>query len=612
MRESLKHGSVRGINNQKEVEKMSTRQNSAKELFAMKRIIRVALGELAPDLVLKDCNLVNVYTGKITKTDVSIIDGRTASVQKNHRIPKKTLNCNGLYAVPGLIDGHVHLDSTLLTPTQLAKILLPRGTTTVLIDPMEVANVLGEKGVKALLEDAWGTPLKVYVQISSRVPTAPGLETTGGVLGVKEVLRMLKWENVIALGELDPSKVLSLQDEYLVKVLAAKKARKIRVGHAAGLSGSELNAYASAGLGSDHECTTVQEALERISLGMKVVIREGSSERNLEELIKIITEHGQDPRNLFFCTDDKHPNDIVQEGHIDYNIRKAVKLDVDPIKAIQMATINCAEHFRLDDEIGSITPGRIADIVLVRYLKEFKPEIVIANGELVAKEGKFLKDIPEFKWPRWSTSTLRLKRRLMPGDFKITSKKDVQRVRVIKIIEGQIINKQVHADLMVKGGEVQVDLDNDIIKIACVERHKRTGNVAVAFVNGFNLKDGAIASSVAHDHHNLVAVGTNDVDISVSVNALEKMQGGFVVVKDGKVLEKLPLPIAGLLSPSTSETVIKSLDGLNKGARMLGCKLKAIFMTLSFVSLPTVPELGLTDMGLVDVKEHKIINVKIP
>jgi len=582
-----------------------------KELFEMKRVIRTALGEIAPDLVLKNCNLVNAYTGEITKTNVSITAGRVASIHKIHNTPKKVLDCNDFFAVPGLIDAHVHLDSTLLTPTQLAKILLPRGTTTVLIDPMEIANVLGLRGVKALLREAWGTPLKTYVQISSRVPTAPGLETTGAVLGVKEVLQMLEWGNVISLGELDPSKIVPPRDEYLMKVLAAKKARKIRVGHAAGLSGAQLNAYASAGLGDDHECVTAQEALERIRVGMKVVIREGSSERNLEELIKVITEHGQDSRNFFFCTDDKHPNDIVREGHIDYNVRKAIGLGLDPIKAIQLATVNCAEHFRLDDEIGSVTPGKVADVLLTRDLRDFKPEIVIANGEIVAKNGEFLGELPSYRWPKWSTDTIRLKRKVKPTDFEITSNKKVQAVRVIQIIEGQIINKEIRADLAVKNDKIEVDPDKDVLKIACVERHKRTGNIAVAFVKGFNLKEGAIASSVAHDHHNIVVVGTNNADTAEAVNAIERMRGGLVVVSLGKILEKLELPIAGLMSTRSPEAVIERLEKLNEAARTLGCRLEAPFMMLSFISLPTVPELGLTDKGLIDVKGHKIIDVRV-
>ena len=580
-------------------------------LPTLKRIIKTALGKYPPDIVLKNCSLIDVYSEEIIKTDISIINGRIASIQKNYATPKEVLDCDGLYAVPGLLDGHVHLDSTLLTPTQLAKIILPRGTTTVFIDPMEIANVLGIKGVKLLLKDAWSTPLKTYVQISSRVPTAPGLETTGGVLGLKEVLRMLKLEEVIALGELDPSKVIPPQDEYLEKVLATKKARKIGVGHAAGLSGLELNAYASAGLNSDHECITVQEALERIKLGIKVMIREGSSERNLEELIKAIIEYGKNPRNFFFCTDDKHPNDIVHEGHIDYNVRKAIELGLDPIKAIQLATINCAEYFRLDDEIGSITPGKIADIVLVQDLKEFKPKIVIANGEIVAKDGKLLKEFLQPKWPKWSMRTVKLKRKVKPIDFEVKSKKELQSVRVIQIIEGQIINKETQARLTVENGKVKVSIEEDILKIACVERHKRTGRIAIAFVKGFNLKEGAIASSVAHDHHNIIVVGVNDTDMAIAVNSIEEMQGGLIVVSKGKVLEKLELPIAGLMSTYSPDVVIERLEKLNEAARSIGCKLKAPFMTLSFISLPTVPELGLTDKGLIDVKSHKVVDVKL-
>jgi len=582
-----------------------------RELSILKRVIKTALNELAPDLVLKNCKLVNVYTREITKTDVNIATGRIASIDKCKRSPKKVLNCGQYYALPGLIDGHVHLDSTLLTPSQLAKILLPCGTTAVLIDPMEIANVLGLRGINSLLNDAWGTPLKTYVQIPSRVPTAPGLETTGATLGVKEVLQMVEWENVVSLGELDPSKIIPPQDEYLSKILATKKVRKIRVGHAAGLSGAELNAYASAGLGNDHECVTAQEALERVRVGMKVMIREGSSERNLEDLIKLITEHDQDPRNFFFCTDDKHPNDIVNEGHIDYNVRKAIRLGLDPVKAVQLATVNCAEHFRLDDDIGSVTPGRIADVVLVRDLKEFKPEIVIANGEIVARNGKFLGDLHKYRWPKWSTETIRLRREALPADFEITSDKERQTVRVIQIIEGQIINKEVHAELEVKNGKIEASPDKDILKIACVERHKQTGNIGLAFVKGFELKEGAIASSVAHDHHNIAVVGANDANMAEAVNAIKRMRGGLVVVGRGKIIEKLELPVAGLMSTSSPDAVIERLEKLNRAAKRLGCRLKAPFMILSFISLPTVPELGLTDKGLIDVRGHKIIDVRV-
>lgn len=581
------------------------------ELSAIKRVIRTALKELPAELVLKDCNLVNVYTGEITRTDVSIAAGRVASIEKNSGPAQKFFDCSGYYAVPGLLDGHVHLDSTLLTPTQLAKIILPCGTTTVFIDPMEIANVLGLRGINSLLKDAWGSPLKTYVQISSRVPTAPGLETTGAVLGVREVVRMVKWSTVASLGELDPSKVIPPQDEYLLKVMATKRSWKVRVGHAAGLSGAELNAYASAGIGDDHECVTAEEALERVRLGMKVMIREGSSERNLEELIKLITVKGQDPRNFFFCTDDKHPNDIVREGHIDYNVRKAISLGLDPVRAVQLATINCAEHFRLDDEVGSIAPGRFADIVLVRDLREFKPEIVIANGQVVARKGKLLVRLREYRWPGWSTNTVKMKRSVEPADFEITSDREVQAVRVIQIIEGQIINKEIRAELKVIDGKVVVDIANDILKIACVERHKRTGNVAVAFVKGFELKEGAIASSVAHDHHNIVVVGANEADMAKAVNEIKRTQGGLVAVGRGKVLEKLELPIAGLMSKRSPDVVTRKLEKLNQAARDLGCKLNAPFMTLSFISLPTVPELGLTDKGLVDVRHRRIIPVKI-
>ena len=586
------------------------KENSG-ELPTIKRVIRTALNELSPELTLRNCKLVNVYTEEILTTDVSITAGRIASIEKCQSSPKKVLDCSRYYAVPGLMDGHVHLDSTLLTPSQLSKIILPCGTTTVLMDPMEIANVLGLRGINSLLDDSGRSSLKTYVQISSRVPTAPGLETTGAVFGVREILRMVKWGSVVSLGELDSSKVIPPQDEYLLRVLAAKEARKVRVGHAAGLSGAELNAYASAGISDDHECVTVEEAWKRIRVGMKVMIREGSSERNLEELVKLIIEKGQDPRNFFFCTDDKHPNDIMREGHIDYNVRKAISLGLDPVKAVQLATINCAEHFRLDDDVGSIAPGRFADIVLVRELKKFRPEIVIVNGKIVARSGKLLSQPREYKWPKWSTDTIRMKRKVDPTDFEITSDKEMQAVRVIQIIEGQIINKEIVHKLRVIGGKVVVDIADDILKIACVERHQRTGNVAVAFVQGFELREGAIASSVAHDHHNIVVVGVDEADIAKAVNTIKQTRGGLVAVRRGKVLEKLELPVAGLMSTGSPEVVTRKLERLNQVVRVLGCKLSAPFMTLSFISLPTVPELGLTDKGLVDVRSRRIIPVKV-
>ena len=554
-----------------------------KDLALKEKLVKASMGKLSPELVLKNCNLVNVYSGEILDTDVAIAFGRVISVRKNGKTAKRTIDCRGYYAVPGLIDGHVHLDSTLLTPRQLAKIILPRGTTSVLIDPMEIANVLGARGIKVLLEDAWSTPLKTFVQISSKVPNLPGLETTGARIGLDEIKKMIKLWWVAALGEMDPSKIIPPQRKYLLRLIAAEKAVKIRVGSAADLSEDMLEAYVSAGFGNDHECVSPEEALQRIRSGMKVTAREGSSERNLEEIVKVVTHHGIDSRHLFFCTDDKHPNDIMQEGHIDYNVRKAVKLGVDPIKAIQMATINCAEHFRLEDKIGSISPGRIADVVLVKNLKDFNPEIVIANGDLVARAGKFLKVLPKFKWPKWSVSTVRLARELKPEDFSVKSEGSTQRVRVIKVFEGQIIKKQTQADLKVINGEVKVDLDNDVIKIACVERHKRTGNVAVAFVNGFNLKDGAIASSVSHDHHNIIVAGVNEQDMADAVNEIAKTSGGLIAIRRGRVLARLELPIAGLMSELQATKVVQKLKKLNDAAHQLGCALASPFMTLSFV-----------------------------
>jgi adenine deaminase len=518
------------------------------------------------------------------------------------------MDCTGLFAVPGLIDGHVHIESTLLTPQNLAKIVLPRGTTSLLIDPMEIANVAGIEGVRTFLRGTERLPLKLFIQIPSRVPTAPGLETTGGVLGLDEIKEMLTWEASIALGELDPSKVDPPLDEYILKILLTEAMGKIAVGHAAGLNGRRLDAYAAAGLRDDHECVSAEEALDRLRLGLDIMVREGTSERNLDELIKLVTTMGVPSDRLFFCTDDKHINDIEREGHIDFNVRRAVAAGVPAIKAIQMATVNCARHFRIDHLVGCLAPGRSADIVLAESLSDFHATIVLANGEMVAKNDRLSVDLPDLDWPDWTLNTVHVGT-VDPDKLMVPAKDSSVRVKVIEIVEGQITNRWLEEDVPVKNGQVLPVPGRDILKIVCVERHAASGNVGVSFVRGFNLHDGAMAASVSHDHHNIVAVGTNDADILCAVEAIKAMQGGFVATRGGRVLEKLELPLFGLISRLAPEELLVAMENLNRATWEMGCRLKAPFMTLSFVSLPTVPELGLTDLGLVDVSAHRLISL---
>lgn len=578
------------------------------KLVARKKLIQVALGEDEADLKLQNCQLVNLFTEEIYTTDIAIYNDRIASISAKHVPAKKIVDCTGLFAVPGLIDGHVHIESTLLTPQNLAKIILPMGVTTLLIDPHEIANVAGIEGVRTFLKGTSNLPLRLLLQIPSRVPSAPTLETTGGVLGLEEIKEMLTWEASIALGELDPSKVIPPLDEYILKILRTEEKGKISVGHAAGLYGAKLDAYSAGGLNDDHEAVTAEEAKERLRRGIEIMIREGTAERNLKELITLITEAGFPEDFFFFCTDDKHVNDIEGEGHIDYNVREAIAAGVPPIKAIKMATYNCARHFRIDHLIGCLAPGRFADIVLAKDLRNFHADLVFTNGNVVAENGKLVGDIPNLEWPDWVKQTVHVGA-LTPDKLTVKANGSSARIRIIELIKDQIINHCIVENMPVVQNIVAVDPERDILKMICVDRHKASGTVGIGFVRGFGIKKGAIGGSVSHDHHNIVAVGTNDNDIVRVVQAIQETQGGFAVACDGQITAQLELPLFGLMSPLSPEALNNEMERVNKAASELGCDLKGPFMTLSFISLPTVPELGLTNKGLIDVANHKIVSL---
>lgn len=574
--------------------------------------IRAALGEQPLDLLIRNVRLVDVYRETIVETDLGICGDRIVSVLPDGgRQAATTVDAGGRYALPGFIDAHIHIESALLTPDRLAEVVVPTGTTTLLVDPMEVANVAGYEGLVEFFRSAPTLPYRMFVEVSSRVPTAPGLETTGGELGLAEVRRALAWPEAISLGELDPSKVLGYKAPYLKKILAAHAGHKIANGHAAGLSGRELEAYATGRLADDHECVTIEDVKARLGTGLAVIIREGSSERNLRDLVSGIVRETLPTRHLMFCVDDKFSADIAAEGHIDYNVNEAIRLGLDPIKAIQMASLNAAEHFRLDDRLGALTPGRYADFILSDSLDPITPAQVYVGGRLVAENGKLIVNVPPVKYAAWLRNTVKVKRGDKPGHFVFPAAGPRVRVRVIEIVPDQIINYFREAQLEVVDGKVQPDVMNDVLKIAVVERHGQNGNIAVAFAKGFGLKRGAIGGTVAHDHHNIVVLGTNDDDLAACVRALAKMRGGFVAVADGKVLADVPLPVAGLMSDRPASEVNQALDKLNAAARALGSPLNSPFMTLSFVSLPSIPEAGLTDKGLVDVRARKIIPVVI-
>jgi len=560
------------------------------------------------DVLLDHVKIVNVFTEEIIPGSVGIYGQRIVAINPQKKDAKMVIDGQGCYAVPGFIDSHIHIETTLLTPEALGDVIIPWGTTSLCVDAMEIANVAGILGLKAMIKDLEKLPFRIFLEIPSRVPTAPGLETTGGVLGVEEVKELLELDETVSLGELDPSKILGIREEYLEKVMASLDKNKVCNGHAIGLEPEALNVYAAGHLSDDHESVEYEELLNRLRVGIKAFVREGSSERNVEKLISGVVKHQLPTDNLMYCTDDKHVNDIAREGHISYNIQKSIALGLDPIKAIKMATLNAAKHFRMEQDIGSITPGRFADIVLLKDLKTIKPVMVMKDGRVVADENG-AKPCPMKEYPAELFDTVHISPSFSEADFRIPAKGKRALCRVIGMIPNQIINNELHEWMDVKDGEIVQDLSRDILKLAVVERYGKNGRVCTGLVKGFGLADGALASSVSHDHHNIVVVGTNDHDMAVAVKELERLHGGFALVRNGQVVDALGLPLAGLMTTLDAATVMRRNDELNANVQKQGCRMAAPFMSLSFISLPTVPQLGLTDFGLIDVLNHKIIDL---
>jgi len=577
-------------------------------------LVHVAMGEAPADLVIRRATLVNVYSREpCPNTTISVKGSRVASVGEYEPLlgPQTlVIDADQFYAIPGLIDGHIHIESSMLDPVEFAKVVLPKGTTAVMIDPHEIANVLGVEGIRLMLARTENLPLKVYVQAPSCVPSTANLETSGARIGPKEVKMMLKWPRIIGLGEvMNYPGVLAGDPKLRLMIEETAKARKVVEGHGPGLVGKELDGYLSAGITGDHESTTEQELVEKLRLGCVVEIREGSTSHNLATLIHALRSHNLSSRRTILVSDDRHAGDLVKLGHMDYNVRRAIQEGIDPIDAITMATLNTAEHFRVDTEIGGIGPGKCADIVLTRDLNSMKAETVIANGQVVAKNGVLVVKIASKRFPQRSLRTVRLKRPLKPQDFVVTSDVEdgVARTTVIDT-SGEILTKKTCEDLPVRGFQIQSDPGRDILKIAVVERHKRTGNIGRGFVRGFGLKAGAIASSVAHDSHNICVVGVNDSDMPAAVNEIAKLHGGLAVTKDGRTLAELALPFAGLMSTQSIEEVSRGEEHLSEVVRSLGCVLASPFMVMSFLSLAVIPEIRLTDKGLVDVRAAKFIS----
>lgn len=574
------------------------------------RLVDTALGRVEADLVLRDGLLINVFTCEVLEhIDVAVKGRRIAFVGKlgGDVGSARVVDVGGSYLTPGLIDAHVHIESSMLTVTNFAKAVLPYGTTSVMVDPHEIANVLGLKGVRLMAREAEHLPLKVFIQIPSCVPSAPNLETVGAEVGLDDVRVGLRWRGVVGLGEvMNYLGVLANEAKIVNEIKEAIKARKVVEGHCPKLGGRGLNAYVAAGVESDHESSGGFEGLEKLRLGLALEIREGSVMRNLKELISFILKAGIDTRRCLLATDDRHPEDLVKEGHMNFVLRRAIEEGVDPVEALQMASLNIAEHFNIDKDVGSVAPGRVADILVVKDLYRFDVEMVVADGAIVASGGKLLISLKAFKYPAYAKRTINLKRLLKPDDFNILAPihKGFAEANIIHLT-GDGGKRRVVEDVEVMDGRALVDVRRDLLKIAVVERYGKTGNIGKGFVKGFGIKHGALASSVAHDSHNIITVGASDEEMASAVNQVAKMQGGLVVVKEGRVMASLKLPIAGLLSEDGVEAVAEKHEKLVEASRSLGSKLKSPFMNLSMLALPVIPEISITDIGLIDVTQFK-------
>ncbi|MDI3524507.1 MAG: adenine deaminase [Kosmotoga sp.] len=568
-------------------------------------IIPVARGKQPADLLLKNARIVNVFSGEIERANIAIFRKRIAGIG-DYSEGKQVIDLHGAYVVPGLIDAHLHIESSMVSPVEFAKTVLPRGTTTVIADPHEIANVLGLDGVEYLIKSTEGVPLNLYIMLPSSVP-ATNLENNGARISVMDMIGFVeKHPRVLGLGEvMNYPDIINGDHDSIAKIeLLRHKYKKID-GHIPGISGKDLNAYICAFIRSDHECTNVEEAKEKLARGMQILVREGSVARNLDELLPLINEKNYP--FISFCTDDKHPNDILNEGHIDYMIRYAIKKGIDPITAVRAATINTARHYNLRS-MGAIAPGYKADFVIVDNLEEFRISMVFKDSKLIAENGKLVIDINREQFPLEEVNTFKCPH-IEEKDLEVLNKGE--NIRVIRVYGDDVLTKELRMEPKTKDGRIVSDVNRDILKVASICRYCEEKSMAIGFINGTGLKQGAVATSVGHDAHNMSVIGTNDADMVVAANRVIDMGGGLVIANSGKVLAELPLPIAGLMSNLSSKEVAERLGHLKTVLKELGCEVPDLFMTLSFVQLSVIPELRITNQGLVDVINNNFVSLFI-
>ena len=580
-------------------------------------LIQVALGEKPADLVLKQGTLVNVITGELNENvDVAISGNRIAYVgNADHTIGPDTevIELNGKYLAPGLMDGHMHVESTMLTVTEFARMALTKGTTSIFMDPHEMANVFGKEGVRYMHEEGQKLPLHVFTTFPSCVPSTADLEDAGASITVEDVEEGLTWDGVVGLGEMMNFPGIVNRDPLMIGVVNATiDAGKTVTGHFPDGTDQMLQAYLVSGADSCHETINREKALEKLRLGMYLMIREGSAWHDVKELAKVITLDKVNTEQIMLVTDDIYPQTLVEKGQVNHVVRRAIEEGVDPVTAIKLASINTARYFKLADDYGSVSPRKVADIIILDELETMEPTLVIADGKIVAQDGKLIIDLPTYEYPAHVKDSVHVKRAIEASDFIIKTDATTDRVtaNVIEVIENSARTKRTQFELKVESDQTIVtDLDQDVIKLACLDRHHKSGDISVAFAHGFKLKKGAVASTVAHDSHNLLVMGTNDEDMAFAANYLVELGGGMVVVEDGKVLAEVPLPVAGLMSDQRAEVVVEQVQKLEQAWKDLGCPIHAPFMTFSLIALPVIPDIRITNRGLVDVVKFDFIPV---
>lgn len=582
-------------------------------------LVDVAMGRAPADMLIRNGRWVNVHSGEIIPgTDIAIKAGRFAAVGPDLGYTvgdsTKIIEANDRYLIPGFCDGHMHVESGMVTVTEFCRAVIPHGTTSMFIDPHEIANVLGLPGVRLMHDEAVAMPINVYVQMPSCVPAAPGLENAGASIDEHDVAEAMAWPNIIGLGEMMNFPGVAANDrKMLAEIAVTQNAGKTVGGHYASLDlGRPFYGYVAGGPADDHEGTRAIDPVARIRLGMRAMLRFGSAWYDVGPQIKAVTEGGLDPRNVILCTDDRFAATLVDDGHMDHTVRYAISQGLKPITAIQMVSLNTAQHFGLERELGSITPGRRADVILSSDLITLPIEMVISHGTVLAENGVLVSDIAPYAYPDFAKGTVRVGRTIVPTDFEVHAPKGKNSVtaKVIGIIENQAPTRALERILPVADGLVGPDRSQDVAQVAVIERHKGTGKVVNAFVNGFGyVVDCAVASTVAHDSHQMIVVGTNRDDMAIAANRLQEVGGGFVVVSKGQELALVELPIAGLMSDERAEIVARKSEKLIAAMAQCGCTLNNAVMQHMFLALPVIPELRLTDLGLVDVTKFGFVDL---